>query len=49
VVVGVNEGTGGGGGGRLAPLFVMLLLALSFAGRARRSSRARQQVKASAY
>jgi hypothetical protein len=39
VVVGVNEGTGGGGGGRLAPVFVMLLLVLSFAARARRSSR----------
>lgn len=39
VVVGVNEGTGGGGGGRLAPVFVMLLLALTFAGRALCSSR----------
>ena len=37
VVVGVNEGTGGGGGGRLAPLFVMTLLAVFIARRGRRS------------
>ena len=39
VVVGINEGTGGGGGGRLAPLFVVLLLALYFARLARRTVR----------
>ncbi len=41
VVVGVNEGTGGGGGGRLTLFFVMTLLVLFVARRAR-SGTARQ-------
>jgi hypothetical protein len=35
VIVGVNEGTGGGGGGAPAPLFVVTLLAVAAARRAR--------------